>query len=122
MLASKFGHWIGGSIIHHFLALLHFGLSLLLDRNRLLNGLPNGQFAGTLANLGDVSAGKAHGHFGQISELNIGRNWRFAKRGFEDGQTARLIRQWDVDELVEAAWTQNCGVNDVRAEFLFVFI
>lgn len=42
-------------------------------------------------------------------------NWRFTKVGLEDLDAGFVVRQWDVDELIKTAWTQDGRVNDVRS-------
>ena len=115
MLASQIRHWVRDRIIHQLFATLHFCLALLLDGNGLLNWFTDCQFAGTLANFSDVCARETHSDLGQIGQIHIGGNWRFAQRRIEDGQSAWFIRKRDVNQLVQPARTKNGRINYIRA-------
>lgn len=42
-------------------------------------------------------------------------NWRLAQVGLEDGNTGLLIRKRNIDELIEAARSQDSRINNVRS-------
>ncbi len=62
--------------------------------------IPNGVFAGPLANLGDVSAGEAVRVLDQKVGVDVRRDGALPQHGAEDLPPAALVRQRDVDQLV----------------------
>ena len=119
VLASQLRHWIlTANFLHQFFASLQSNLAIFLNGNGLLDGLADCQFAGTLANLGNVSAGETNGHLGEEGQIHVLGNRGLSQRSLEDLETAGLIRQWDVDELVQTAGTKNGRIDDVGTKNL----
>ena len=75
---------------------------------------PDGVFAGALADLGDVGAGEAVGVLDKQVEVDVRRDRRLAEGRHEDLAPAGLVRQRDVDQLVQPPRPQQRAVDDVR--------
>jgi len=77
-------------------------------------GRPAGPaLARALADLGDVRAGEAVGVLDQQVLVHVGRDGRLAQHRAEDLPPARLVRQRDVDQLVQPPRPQQRAVDDV---------
>ena len=75
---------------------------------------PQRALAGALADLGDVCAGEAVGVLDEQVDVHVGRDGGLAQDRLEDLAPAALVRQGDVDQLVQAPRAQQRAVNDVR--------
>ena len=82
---------------------LHLLLSLLLLPDLGVDALSDGELAGPLADLGQVGAGESLGHLGQEGQVDLLGDGALPEVGLEDGHPGALVRQRDVDELVETA-------------------
>ena len=79
---------------------VHLLLSLLLPPDLGVDALPDGELAGSLADLSQVRPGKTLGHFGQERQVDFFRNRALPQVGLQNGHPRTLVRQGDVDELV----------------------
>ena len=82
---------------------VHLLLSLLLPPDLGVDALPDGELAGPLADLGQVSTGEALGHLGQEGQVDLLGDGALPQVGLQDGHPGSLVRQRDVDELVQTA-------------------
>ena len=85
----------------------HLLLSLLLPPDVGVNALPDGELAGSLADLSQVSAGESLGHPGHVVQVDFLVERRLPQVGLEDIHAGRLVGQRDVNELVEATGTKD---------------
>ena len=69
--------------------------------------------AGALADLGDVSAREAVGVLDQQVHLHVGGHRGLAQHRLEDLPPGALVRQGDVDELIQAPRPQQSAVDNV---------
>merc|ERR1711936_32324 len=88
-------------------------LSLLFPPDLGVDALPDGKLAGPLADLSQVGTGESLGHLGQEGQVDLLGDGALPQVGLEDGHPGSLVRQRDVDELVQTAGPQDGGVDDV---------
>ena len=82
---------------------VHLLLSLLLPPDLGVDALPDGELAGPLADLSQVSPGETLGHLGQEGQVDLLGDGALPQVGLQDGHPGALVRQRDVDELVQTA-------------------
>ena len=85
-------------------------LSLLLPPDVGVNALPDGELAGSLADLCQVGPGESLCHLGQEGEVDILGDGTLPQVGLENGHPGALVRQRDVDELVQTARSEQIRV------------
>ena len=78
-------------------------LHLLLPPDVGLDGLPDCKLAGTLADFREVGAGEAASHLGEVGDVHLVGNRRLSEVGLQDGHPGRLVRQRDVNQLIQTA-------------------
>ncbi len=78
-------------------------LLLLLFPDVRLDGLPDGELAGALADLRQVGAREAAGHLGQVGHVHVLRHRRLPQVGLQNVHSGSVVRQRDVDQLVQTA-------------------
>ena len=90
------------------------GGALALALYLLVDALADGELARSLADLGQVGAAEAVRRLGQVVEVHVLGDGRLAQRRLEYVDARLLVRQRDVDELIEATGAQHGRVDDVR--------
>ena len=89
-------------------------LSLALFLDLPLDVLPDGQLDRALANLGEIGSGEPFGNASQVIKVDLFGNRGLSQVGAENRDSARLVGKWDVDQLIETAWTKDGRIDDVR--------
>lgn len=74
------------------------------------------QFTSALTNLGNVGTGETDRALGEEVEIDVFGDWCFAQIGLENLVTALLVRQRNIDQLVQTTGTKNGRVNNIRAK------
>ena len=64
--------------------------------------LSDGEFAGSLADFGQIGAGETLCDAGEMLEVDVGRHRRLSQIGFRNRQPRKLVRQWNVHQLVQS--------------------
>ena len=82
---------------------VHLLLSLLLPPDLGVDALPDGELAGPLTDLSQVSSRETLGHLGQEGKVDLLGDGALPEVGLEDGHPGALVRQGDVDQLVQTA-------------------
>ena len=82
---------------------VHLLLSLLFSPDLGVDALPDGKLAGPLADLSQISPGETLGHLGQEGQVDLLGDGALPQVGLQDGHPGALVRQRDVDELVQTA-------------------
>lgn len=88
-------------------------LSLPLLPDILFDVFSDGQLAGSLANLGQISAGKSFGHLGHEGQVHLLGEGTLPQVGLEDRESGELIGKGNVDQLVKTSGTKDGGIDDV---------
>lgn len=83
---------------------------------------PDGVFAGALADLHNVGPREAVGEAHQEVDVHPRVHGALAQGRLEDGLPGRVVRQGDVDQLVQAPGAQQRAVNDVRPAIVAVVV
>lgn len=78
-----------------------------------MDGSPDGVFAGPLADLGDISPREAVGELHKQVYVHVWRNGALAQHRLEDLPAAGLIRQRDVNQLIQASRSQQGRIDDI---------
>mmetsp|Transcript_20519 Transcript_20519/g.36817 ORF Transcript_20519/g.36817 Transcript_20519/m.36817 type:complete len:441 (+) Transcript_20519:3071-4393(+) len=89
------------------LGLLPFPLNVLLDV------FADRGLARALTDLGDVGAGESVGEAGEGVEIHVASHGRLAETGLEDLEPGFVIRQRNVDQLVQTTGAKESRVDDV---------
>jgi len=98
---------------------LHVGVFLLvvtLESSSLLlgeNGLADGSLGGSLAEFSDISTSEVLGEVGHEVEGAVGGNRGLSENGLEDVSSGTLVREGDVDELIETTRSDEGFIKDV---------
>ena len=87
---------------------VHLLLSLLLPPDLGVDALPDGELAGSLADLSQISPGETFGHLGQEGQVDFFGNRALPQVGLQDGHPGALVRQGDVDQLIQTAGPEVC--------------
>ena len=80
-----------------------------------LDAFPDGQFAGSLTDLGQIGAGESFGHSGQEGQVDSLLQRRLPQVGLQDGHSGRFVGQRNVDQLIQSARSKDSRVDDVRS-------
>ena len=89
-------------------------MSLALLPDLRLDVLTDGQLDGALTNLSQVGTGEALRDSGQVVDVDLFGDRGLPQVGAKNGDSAGLVRKWNVDQLIETARTEDGGVDDVR--------
>ena len=76
-------------------------MSLLLSPDVGINALSDGELAGPLADLSQVSAGEALGHLGQKVQVHILGHRALPQVGLQDRHPGAVIGEGNVDQLIK---------------------
>lgn len=96
VLSGNFWDWIEVlSFSSFFNQDFHSGFSF--------NGISNSWFSGFLADLSQVSTWESIGNISQEVKINILGNWSLSKVSLKDTQAWWLIRQGNIDKLIESS-------------------
>lgn len=77
------------------------------------DALPDGQLASALADFRQISSGETVSNLSDVIEIDFASNWRFPQVCTENRLPGFLIRQRDVNQLIETAGTKYCRVDDI---------
>mmetsp|Transcript_38871 Transcript_38871/g.99305 ORF Transcript_38871/g.99305 Transcript_38871/m.99305 type:complete len:370 (-) Transcript_38871:1412-2521(-) len=111
VLPPDLGHGV------HLVAVVHGvlapRLALPLCPDGLLNTLPDGVLARALADLRQIRPRELGRRLGQLLNVDVLGNGRLAEARLEDVEARGMVREGDVDELVQTTRTHERGVDDV---------
>lgn len=73
----------------------------------------NGSLGGPLAQFCDIGTSEVLGQLSTELECNVGGDGTLSEVGLEDVDSGTLIRQWDIDELIETTRSDKSFIKNV---------
>jgi len=95
--------------------LVRIHLSSHLKTGFCFNGVSNSWFSSFLADFSEISTRETISDLSDEVQVDVTGNWSLTESSLEDTETRGLIRERNVNQLIESAWTNDGFIENLRA-------